>query len=83
MLFDLERAERWRLARDCRRWGGRRCYRCDLILEDFEAVAEHLIAVRHGYGGCFECTVPGGDRKRACLEPTPTEYATTSRRRRQ
>jgi P27 family predicted phage terminase small subunit len=53
MTFSRERVMRWHRARQCRQ--GRACETCWFVLEDCQAVGEHLIQTRHGYGDCPEC----------------------------
>lgn len=58
-LFDVERAGRFVRAWRCRQLRSG-CPACWLVLEDCQAVAEHLIETRHPYAGCEDCTPPGG-----------------------
>ena len=59
MRFDRRLVDRWHSARDCHQGhGGGPCNACALVLEDAQAVSEHLIAERHGHGQCPECTAP-------------------------
>ena len=56
MRFSRKQLERWRRARACRDTG-RWCKACNEVLYDTEAIAEHLLETKHGYGGCQECRV--------------------------
>lgn len=60
MQFSGDAMRRWDLARRCRR-GPRDgpCEGCKLVLEDCQAVGDHLLRSRHGYRGCRECRPPG------------------------
>ena len=60
MAFDQGLALRWDRARRCRRVNGKPCRQCRQVLEDCQAVGEHLLEERHGHGQCEECTPPGG-----------------------
>ena len=53
--FSLALAHRFIGAWRCRQH--RECAQCARVLEDCQAVAEHLIGTRHGYGGCLECRI--------------------------
>lgn len=57
-LYDPIRAVAWVKAYRCTRAGGRPCWECRIVLEDAQAVMEHLRAVRHDYGGCEACAPP-------------------------
>jgi hypothetical protein len=59
MMLDRPRAMRFMRALNCPLiTAGRRCYECDLVMDDDLAVAEHMICVNHGRGGCEECELP-------------------------
>ena len=54
--FSKFHAIRWHKARACaRRKRGAPCWRCDTVLDDCNATAEHLLKERHGVAGCSEC----------------------------
>jgi len=48
MTFSRVRVLRWWRARTCTRRGGRPCSECAFVLEDCQAVGEHLMQARHG-----------------------------------
>jgi hypothetical protein len=56
-LFSFERAERFMRAWRCRQQR-QQCWYWSRVLEDCQAVAEHLITQRHVYGECRDCTPP-------------------------
>jgi hypothetical protein len=66
MAFDAALVDRWAAAARCPAYGGKRCTCCHTILEDCEAIAAHLIATRHGFGGCGECTAPSIPEQQPC-----------------
>ena len=60
MYFARELVLRWHRARQC--WQGAMGYPCDecsAVLQQCEALAEHMIEERHGYAECKKCTLPG------------------------
>lgn len=69
MAFSQSLALRWQNARRCSRANGARCPECALALEDALAVAGHLIEVRHGAGGCEDCTPAGPRLCSSCRGP--------------
>jgi hypothetical protein len=65
MMFDLDLVDRWHRAFRCLQRGVY-CFRCRQVMEDATAVAEHLIEVRHGAGGCENCEPPAGGGCQPC-----------------
>lgn len=70
MAFSRPLFERWQFLRACpARRRQQHCSVCWHAAEDIQALAEHLLEARHGYGGCELCTVDW-PVSQPCTSPT-------------